>query len=97
MHRDHQEREIRVLYAGAASRKHRYRERSYDNAGVYTILRSVQDIEIAEGDDTNISWQGPGYTALNGGKLQAYFNGEIRGGKFYGNLIIDTFKAIDAR
>ena len=64
------------------------------NAGVYTILRSVQDIEIVEGDDTNISWQGPGYTALNGGKLQAYFNGEIRGGKFYGNLIIDTFKAI---
>lgn len=64
------------------------------NAGVYTILRSVQDIEIAEGDDTDISWQGPGYTALNGGKLQTYFNGEIRGGKFYGNLIIDTFKAI---
>lgn len=27
------------------------------NAGVYTILRSVQDIEIVEGDDTNISWR----------------------------------------
>lgn len=63
-------------------------------AGVFSIMRSVQGVEIQPGDNADISWQGPSYGALCGGQVPAYFNGEVRNGKFYGNLLLDTYGAI---
>lgn len=63
-------------------------------AGVYQLLGSVSGIDIQAGDDENISWQGPSYGALCGGAVPAYFSAEIRGGKIYGNLLLDTYPAI---
>lgn len=64
------------------------------NAGVYSLMSSAQGIEIAEGESTDVSWQGTSYAALCGGTVPAYFNGEIRNGKFYGNILLDTYGAI---
>ncbi len=66
----------------------------FKQAGIYNLLGSVTGIDIQPGDDESISWQGPGYSALCGGAVPAYFSGEIRGGKLYGNLLLDTYPAI---
>lgn len=63
-------------------------------AGVYSLMSAVQGIEIQDGDDANTSWQGPGYSALCGGAVPVYFNGEVRDGKFCGNILLDTYGAI---
>lgn len=63
-------------------------------AGVFSIMSSVQGIDIQPGDNEDVSWQGPSYGALCGGQVPAYFNGEVRNGKLYGNLILDTYGAI---
>ena len=63
-------------------------------AGVYSLMSTVQGVEIQDGDATDVSWQGPSYAALCGGQVPVYFNGEVRDGKFYGNILLDTFGAI---
>lgn len=60
-------------------------------AGVYTLISGNKSVEILAGDDKGTAWQGPAYTTECGGKVPAYFAGELRGGKIYANILLDTY------
>jgi hypothetical protein len=66
----------------------------FSAAGIYNLFSAAKGIDIQAGDDESKNWEGPSYSTLCGGSVPAFLSGEIRNGKVYANLVLDTYGAI---